>query len=120
MPAFSKMIHHHLPALKNFVYILSSRFDTLRFSQSRGTTDRFGFSQSDNLNHYPLAKTMHEAHNQLEVDLPSPTEASFQPSYELGQLQSVQTFIGKEGKRTASDDKIHLTHEIRQQQTRMD
>ena len=114
------MLHHHLPALRNFAYILSSRFVTLRFSKSRGTTDRFGFSQSDNLNHYPVAKTMQEAHNQLKVDLPSSTEAFFQPSYELGQLQSVQTVIGKGGKRTASDDKIHLTHEIKQQQARID
>ena len=114
------MLHHHLPALKNLTYILSSRFVTLRFSKSRGTTDRFGFSRLDNLNHCPVAKMEQETNNHLEIDLSSSKEASFQPSYELGQLQSVQTLIGNGRKGTASDGKIHLTHELEQQQARID
>ena len=117
MPAFSKMLYHYLPALEKFTSKLSSRFATLRFGKSSDATNHSGHSQSDKLSHYPVARTNEEAHNQPEVELPSSEGASFQPSYELTQLQSVQTFIGKGRKKTASDDKIHLTHEISQQQT---
>ena len=37
-------------------------------------------------------------------------------AYEFGQLKSIHTYIGK-GDRETSDDKIHLTHEIKQQHT---
>ena len=119
MPAFSKMLHHHLPALEKFRSILSSRFATLWFSKSSDTTGRSGFSRSDDPTHYPVAKTDQGSCNYVEVESPSSGGASFQPSYELGQLQSVQTFIGKGWKKRASDDRIHLTHEIQQQQARI-
>jgi len=115
MPAFSKMLHHHLPALKKLRSILSLRFATLRLSKSDDTTGRSENSQSDDPSHYPVGRTDQGTYNHLEVELPSSGGASFQPSYELGQLQSVQTFIGKGWKKRASDDKIYLTHEIQQQ-----
>ena len=37
-------------------------------------------------------------------------------TYELGQLKSVRTIIQSGPRVQASDDKIHLTHEITQQQ----
>ena len=101
MPALSKMIYYHLPTLKKFRSILSLRFATLRISKSGDTNG-------------------HPTYDHREVELRSSQGASSEPSYELGQLQSVQTFIGKGWKQRASDDKIHLTHEIQQQQARMD
>ena len=101
MPALSKMTIHHTPALKRFRSVLSSRFATLRFRKSGDTIGR-------------------STYNERRVESQSSEGASSQPSYELGQLQSVQTFIGKGWKQKASDDKIHLTHEIHQQQARMD
>lgn len=118
MPAFSKMLHHHLPAIKKIRSALSSRFASLRYSSSVATTGHSGFSQSDAPSHYPVAETGHGPYTHLEVEMASPRSAPFQPTYELGQLQSVQTFIGKGRRKGASDDKIHLTHEIQQQQAR--
>lgn len=119
MPAFSKMLHHHHPTLKRFRSVLSSRFASLRPSKSGDSTGRSGVSQSEGLSHHPVAKPDQGLYSQLEVELSSPQGASFQPTYELGQLQSVQTIIGKGRRKGASDDKIHLTHEIQQQQARM-
>ncbi|CAF9943010.1 MAG: hypothetical protein ALECFALPRED_010428, partial [Alectoria fallacina] len=118
MPAFSKMLHHHLPAVEKLRSLLSSRFASLRSSKSGDRPGRSGFSQSDDQSHYPVAKTVKGPYSHLEAELKSPQGDTFQPTYELGQLQSVQTFIGKGWKKGPSDDKIHLTHEIRQQQAR--
>ena len=118
MPAFSKMLHHHLPALKKFRSILSLRFASLRSSKSGNSSGHSGLSQIDGPSHYPVVKTDPGPYGHLEVELPSPQGSTFQPTYELGQLQSIQTFIGKGRRKGASDDKIHLTHEIRQQHAR--
>ena len=62
-----------------------------------------------------MAETGQGPYTHIKVESASPPRSAFQPTYELGQLQSVQTFIGKGRKKGASDDKIHLTHEIQQQ-----
>lgn len=115
MPAFSKTLHHHLPALEKLRSTVYSRFASLRPSRSGGTTARSGFSHSDGSSHYPVAKTEQGPYSHLETELPALQGVTLQPTYELGHLQSVQTFIGKGWKRGALDDKIHLTHEIEQQ-----
>ena len=71
-------------------------------------------SHSDDPKHYTEENTARGPY----VEMLSPKGTTPQPSYELGQLGSVQTFIGKGWNRGASDDQIHLTHEIKQQQTR--
>lgn len=113
------MINHHLPALEKFRSVLSLRLASLRASKSGDSTDSSGLSQSDGTGHSPGLRTDKGPYSHLEVEKPPARDATFQPTYELGQLQSVQTFIGKGWKRHASEDKIHLTHEIQQQQARM-
>ena len=70
MPALSKMIIHHLPALKKFRFTLSSCLATLRFGKSGDTIGR-------------------STYNQRRVELQSSETAFSQVSYQLGQLQSV-------------------------------
>ena len=118
MPAFSKMVHQHLPTLEKLRSMLSTRFDSLRSTKSGDTTGRYGVSQSNGPIHQPVTKSSPEPYSHPEVETPSPGHAAYQPTYELGQLQSVQTVIGKGLKKGASDDQIHLTHEIQQQRTR--
>ena len=118
MPAFSKMIHYHLPALEKIRSILSSHFASLRFSKSDGTTGHSGFSQSDRPSHNAGGETTRGPYRHLEVEMLPTGDVTTQPAYEFGQLQSVQTFIAKGHGQGASDDQIHLTHEIKQQQTR--
>lgn len=115
MPAFSKMLHHHLPALEKFRSMLSIHVG-LRSSKSGDTSAHHTFSQSDGPSHYPMAKSVSVPYGQLRIEASPHRGAAYQPTYELGQLQSVQTYIGKGWKKGASDDKIHLTHEIQQQQ----
>lgn len=118
MPAFSKMIHHHLPAIEKLRSVLSTRFSRLLFSRSGRATGHSGFSQSADPNHYAEGNPTRGPYHPLEVEMRPPGRASPQPTYELGQLQSVQTIIGKGWDKKTSDDQIHLTHEIQQQQTR--
>ncbi|KAL9134457.1 MAG: hypothetical protein Q9175_004359 [Cornicularia normoerica] len=113
---FVIMLHYHLPALEKFRSMLSTRFASLRSTKSGDMTGGYGVSQSNGPIHHPVKKSNPGPYSDLEVEAPSPGGATFQPTYELGQLQSVQTFIGKGWKKRASDDKIHLTHEIQQQQ----
>lgn len=120
MPAFSRMLRHHLPALKKFGSALFPHFVRLRSSKLSDTTGRYGSSPSNGPIHNPVMKSDPGPYKDLEVEEPSPEGAIFQPTYELGQLQSVQTFIGKGQGKGASEDKIHLTHEIQQQQVRTD
>lgn len=112
------MLHHHLPALEKIRSVISSRFASLRSRKSGLTTGRSGFSQSDGPSRYPEAEISQRPYTHLKVELASPRGAPFQPTYELGQLQSVQTYIGKGRRNGASDDQIHLTHEIQQHQVR--
>ena len=112
------MINHHLPALEKLRSVLSLRLASLRSSKPGDSTGSSGFSQSDGKGHSPGVKADKGPYSSLEVEKFPARDATFQPTYELGQLQSVQTFIGKGWKRHASEDKIHLTHEI-QQQARM-
>lgn len=114
------MLRHHLPALKKVRSALFPQFVRLRSSRLGDTTGRYGLSQSTGPIHNPMMKTKPGPYSHREVEVSSPGNATFQPTYELGQLQSVQTFIGKGRKKGTSDDKIHLTHEIRQQQVRTD
>lgn len=115
MPAFSKMLHHHLPALEKLRSKLSIHVARLRSSKSGDTSAHHTFSQPDGPNHHPMAKSVSVPYGQLGIEASPHRGAAFQPTYELGQLQSVQTFVGKGWKKGASDDKIHLTHEIQQQ-----
>ena len=114
MPASSKMIHHHHATLEKFRSVLSSRFAGLRSSMSGGTKGHSGMSHSDDPKHYTDGNTARDPY----VETLSPEGTAPQPIYELGQLRSVQTFIGKGWNKGTSDDQIHLTHEIEQQQTR--
>lgn len=118
MPAFSKMIRHHLPAIEKFRTVLSSAFASLLTSKSGGATGHSGLSQSDDPNRYAEGNPTWGSYHPLEVEMRSPGGAPPQPTYELGQLQSVQTIIGKGWDKRTSDDRIHLTHEIQQQRTR--
>ena len=115
MPAFFKMLQHHLPALKKFRSTISSRFTSLQSRISGSTTDRSGFSQSDVPSRFLVAKADQRLYINLEIELPGPQGATFQPTYELRHLQSVQTFVGKRWGNGASDDNIHLMHEIQPQ-----
>ena len=115
MPAFSKTLHHHLPTLEKLRSTVFSRFASFRPSEAGDTTGRSGLAHSDGPSHYPVTKTEHGPYSHLETELPALQGVTLQPNYELGHLQSVQTFIGKGWKRETSDDKIHLTHEIEQQ-----
>lgn len=118
MPAFSKMVHHHLPAIEKLRSVLSTRFASLLSSKSGGATGRSGFSQSHDPNHHTEGHPSRGPYRPLEVEMMPPGGAPPQPTYEFGQLQSVQTIIGKGWDKKTSDDQIHLTHEIQQQQTR--
>ena len=118
MPAFSKMIHHHLPALKKLHSLLSSRFVSLLPTKTSGTTGHSGSSQSDDRNHHAEGKIARGPYRPLKVEFDSPGGAASNPTYELGQLRSVQTFIGKGWDSGPSDDQIHLTHDIQQQETK--
>ena len=118
MPAFSKMIHYHLPTLQKIRSVFSSHFTSLRFSKSGGTTGHSGFSQSDSHSQNADGKTTRGPYRHLEVEMFPPGGVAPQPAYDFGQPRSVQTFITKGWSKGASDDQIHLTHEIEQQQTR--
>lgn len=112
------MIHHHLPALEKIRSVLSSPFASLRFSKSGGTTGHSEFSQKDSSSHIAEGRTTRRPYRPLEVEMLPPGGVTPQPAYGLGEPRSVQTFIAKGWGQGASDDRIHLTHEIEQQQTR--
>lgn len=115
MPAFSRMLHHHLPALEEFRSILSSRFPRLIFWESSGKARRPRFSQSYGLNHCPVANTDQRLYGHLEVEIQSPGGANAKPIYELGQLQSIQPLVGKGCQKELSNKEVHLTHDLQQQ-----
>ena len=108
------MLQHHLPALEEYRSILSTRFANLLSTKSGDMTGGYGVSQSNRPIHHQVKKSNPGPYSDLEVEAPSPGGTTFQPTYELGQLQSVQIFTGKGWKKRVSDDKIHLTHEIQQ------
>jgi len=43
-----------------------------------------------------------------------------QPAYQMGDLNRIKTFIRRGADGGASDDKIHLTYSIEQEQARLD
>ena len=115
MPALSKTLRHHLPLLKTF---RTSLYTRLRSSHPYGSKSIDSKTQSNNPSPFPVIASKSPgnasyAHTGAEGS--NEHNSSAQPSYELGQLQSVRTFIGTTEGGIALDDKIHLTHEIFQQ-----
>lgn len=114
LPSFSKMLRHHLPTIG----ALRSRYRTslAKFwsSKSEKTVSNFNFTQSGSRGPPATSKQQYEGpHVQLDNQPSQPQ--NLDPTYELGQVKSVQPFIRRCDKE-ASDDKIRLTHEIEQQQ----
>ena len=118
MPAFSKTLHHHHSAMEKLRSILSSSFSSLRSTKSGSTIGRLRLSQRDNSSRSAMVKISQGPYSRHVAEVALPRGAALQPTYELGQLRTVQTFIGKGREGAASDDQIHLTHEIQQQQAR--
>ena len=115
MPTLSKTLRHHLPLLKTFRASLYSR---LRSSHPYESKSNGSNTQSNGSNPFPVvaAKSPGNASDTHMGTEYSNRHGSYaQPSYELGQIQSVRTFIGTTQGGAALDDKIHLTHEILQQ-----
>ncbi len=96
LPAFSKMLRHHLPPLDILRSRLHSQFIKL---QSRGPNETTSRSRTTRLDGRALGT---------------------QPAYELGDSKRVQTFIRRGADSEAPDDKIHLTCSIEQEQARLD
>ena len=100
------MLHHRLPPLDKFRLYLNSRLAGLRFSRMTDQSGAAGPFKSEHLAHSATPKSDH-------------SEDSKDPqTYEFGHLKSVRTFIETGQTKAASEDKIHLIHEIRQHQAR--
>ena len=115
MPALSKTLRHHLPLLKTF---RTSLYCRLRSSHSHGSKSVGSKIQSNNSSPFPVVASKspgNASYVHTRTECSNEHDDSAQPSYELGQLQSVRTFIGTTEGGAALDDKIHLTHEIFQQ-----
>ena len=116
LPAFSKMLRHHLPPFQTLRSKVYSQWAKLRSSQSGESASQSGISRSTLGD--SLATSEHHAGPYVHLnDRISPHKSTDpETNYELGQLRSFQTFIGRGGALATSDDKIHLTHEIKQEQ----
>ena len=115
MPALSKTLLHHLPLLKSFRASLYSRLQSSYHYESKSNS---GNTQPNSLSPFPVVVSKppgNGSYTGMRTEYSKEYDSSAQPTYELGQLQSVRTFIGTNQGGAALDDKIHLTHEIFQQ-----
>ena len=116
LPALSKMLRHHLPSLGALCSRSRTSLAKLRSSRPEETP-----GNSKSMQHGSRASPTASEQNQgpyihLGNQPSQPRSLDPYATYELGQLKSVQTFIRRGGDKETSDDKIHLTHEIEQQQ----
>ena len=115
MPALSKTLRHHLPLLKAFRASLYSRLQSSHYYESKSNGSN---TQPKSSSPFPAVASKPPgdgSYSDMRTEYSKEYGSSAQPTYELGQLQSVRTFIGTAQGGAALDDKIHLTHEIFQQ-----
>lgn len=120
LPAFSKTLHHHLPPLNTLRSRLHSQLVKL---QSKGSHEVTGRSRTTRLDGRDRPSMMNSDQGPY-VDLQDQPRQSqtpgIQPAYQMGDLNRIKTFIRRGADGGASDDKIHLTYSIEQEQARLD
>lgn len=110
------MLQYHLPHLLTLRSQLSSGLAKLRSVKYQETSSHPSSQHYDNQAALsPPQLQPNGPYTTLDSQPVPPQNLDPYATYEFGQLKSIQTFIRNEGDR-ASDDQIHLTHEIEQQQ----
>ena len=107
LPALSKMLHHHLPPLETLRSQFRSRLVKLRSSNVSGSMSHSKITEINCQDQLPMGNSNTEpcAHSQTQPYIGR--SLAFQPTYELGDLRSVHTFIN-----SRTDGKFHIIRYI--------
>ena len=117
MPALHKTIRHHSPTIESLRGLLGSGFSGFRSNRSGNTGRRLGANDARGRKEStPQENRSGDKGPYYNISAPESrdTNLSVPLEYELGQLKSVHSLIGT-GRRdvVATDDRIHLTREVR-------